>query len=134
MVNTIVYHSTTGNVRRFLEKCETHAKYMGLVINLMTVEELAKKNYKGKFHLFIPTRGFGQIPDIVSDVVLSLYKDQIVSVSGSGNRNWGKNFCGAVDKIKTVVPVPELIRIELAGTNKDVNYFIESLKILNSVK
>lgn len=130
----IVYYSTTGNVKRFLEKVQTHAKNMGLTIYLISIEEAVKKDIKEKFHLFVPTRGFGQVPEYVDSALKLLsFNELVLSVSGSGNRNWGKNFCKAVDIIKEKLAVPELIRIELSGTSKDVTYYIESLKNYISV-
>lgn len=133
MINNVVYYSTTGNIKRFLEKSKTHAQYMGLTLNIFSIEEAIKTNFKEKFHLFVPTRDFGKVPTIVEDF-LSLYKDNVISISGSGNRNWGKNFCKAVDIIQERLAIPDLIRIELTGTSKDVHYFIESLKTINSVQ
>lgn len=125
MIN-IVYYSTTGNVKRFMENVKPYALSMGFAINLLTVEECIKTNFKQDFHLFTPTRGFGLIPDIVQALIVS-HKDQILTVAGSGNRNWGKNFCKACLTISQELNIPCLATIELSGTNKDIFLYCQAL-------
>lgn len=122
----IVYHSTTGNIERFLTNVKPYAQSMGFSINLITVQEAIKSNFKEDFHLFVPTRGFGEIPQIVEDYI-AVYKRQILSVSGSGNRNWGSNFCKATHTISKRLKIPILITIELSGTSKDTSTFTQAL-------
>lgn len=128
--NLIVYYSTTNNVKRFLEKVRIQAAYEGHTFEIMNFKEYLEEGNSRDFHFFTPTRGFGLIPEPVLDFLSPLVvKECMISVSGSGNRNWGKNFCKAVDKISEKYCVPDLIRIELTGTSKDVHSYIQ--KIIN---
>lgn len=120
----IVYHSTTGNVKRFLDNVKPYAEGMGFIIKLFTIEEAIRNNVK--FHLFTPTRGFGEIPHLVENF-LNVSKDRILSVSGSGNRNWGANYCKACFTISEIFKVPVLHTIELSGTQKDTFIFTQVL-------
>lgn len=123
----IVYHSSTGNVKRFLDKVQAHATSVGLSVILYNVEETKAFLFKGNFHIFTPTRGFGQIPEVISSF-LNGKRDRVLSISGSGNRNWGVNFCGAVDKLHTIIGAPIFITIELEGLEKEVVKYVELLK------
>lgn len=122
----IVYSSTTGNIKRFLTSVKPYAESMGFIIKLISVDEAIKSNFKGNCHLFIPTRGFGEIPQIVEDY-LKVFKPNILSVSGSGNRNWGANFCKAVYTISERYKVPILTTIELSGTSNEVSTYAYQL-------
>lgn len=109
----IVYNSLTGNVRRFVDKLEMSS----LEIN-PTLE------VKDKFVLITFTVGFGKVSNKVIEFLN--YKDNyknMIGVSSSGNRNWGDGFAKASDIISHLYNVPIVSRFELAGTQKDVDYF-----------
>jgi protein involved in ribonucleotide reduction len=109
----IAYNSLTGNVRRFVNKLE-----MDMIEVNPTLE------IKEKFVLVTFTVGFGKVSNKVIDFLN--YKDNyknMIGVSSSGNRNWGDNFAKASDIISQLYDVPIVSKFELAGIQKDVDYF-----------
>jgi protein involved in ribonucleotide reduction len=109
----IAYHSLTGNVKRFLDRCEF--TYVNINDN-QTVNEL--------YVLVTNTIGFGQIPESVANF-LNRNSRHLVGVAASGNRNWGANFAKAADLISEKYNVPIVHKFELSGSNDDIKIFTE---------
>ncbi|RYL95690.1 class Ib ribonucleoside-diphosphate reductase assembly flavoprotein NrdI [Sporolactobacillus sp. THM7-4] len=114
----ILYHSLTGNVRRFLAKT-------GLPHEPITRNETVDQ----PFLLVTNTIGFGDAPDRVK-VFLRRNSRFLKAVAASGNRNWGTNFARAADVISAAYHVPILYKFELGGTTDDVIQFKERVKAL----
>ena len=116
----IYYDSKTGNVERFMQKIAeltgwtTHKVQPG-----MAVEQAG--------HLVTFTTRFGEIPETTRNF-LQQASPYILSVSSSGNRNWGQNFAVAGDKIAAEYGIPLALKFELSGTNEDINEFIAIIK------
>lgn len=64
----------------------------------------------------------GSVPEIV-DKFLDKNWVFLRGVAGSGNRNFGKNFCGAAKAIAKKYQVPLLAEFELSGTPKEIADF-----------
>jgi len=109
----IAYHSLTGNVKRFLDRCEF------AFVNIADVSTLDEP-----FIIVTNTIGFGQVPGPVSDF-LNRNRERLVGVAASGNRNWGANFAKAADLISLQYGVPIVHKFELSGTEEDVKIFTE---------
>ncbi|AGX88787.1 class Ib ribonucleoside-diphosphate reductase assembly flavoprotein NrdI [Mycoplasma parvum] len=103
------------------------------------VSKLALKNVKRIFDgnevateeyiLFTYTDGVGEVPKVVK-AFLELNHNLLRGVIGSGNKNFGQNFCKSVHVISEKYNVPILMKFDLGG-NKTA---IEELKrILNEM-
>jgi protein involved in ribonucleotide reduction len=51
-------------------------------------------------------------------------------VIGTGNTNFGEHYCKAAEMISRKTGVPIIARVEIFGTNEDVNKIKERLEIL----
>lgn len=116
----IYYDSKTGNVDRFMHKV---AEMTGWEIQKIQPDTVAV--HEG--HLVTFTTRFGEIPDTTAGF-LQQASPYILSVSSSGNRNWGQNFAIAGNKIATKYGIPLALKFELSGTNEDINEFIAIIK------
>lgn len=114
----ILYHSMTGNVRRFLAKT-------GFPCGSIEVE----KTVDEPFVLVTNTIGFGEVP---AETAAFLERNGrfLCGVAASGNRNWGKNFAKAADRIAAAYCVPVICKFELGGTDADVLQFRERVKAI----
>ncbi len=116
----LYYDSKTGNVQRFIDKVVQITGWTAIRIdNTIRIEEPG--------HLITFTTNFGQIP-AVSDEFLVNNVAKIYSVTSSGNRNWGRNFGVAADKISATYDIPLAFKFELSGTMEDINQFIDIIK------
>ncbi|RYM06208.1 class Ib ribonucleoside-diphosphate reductase assembly flavoprotein NrdI [Sporolactobacillus sp. THM7-7] len=112
----ILYHSMTGNVRRFLAKTE------------LPHEPISRRKAVGEpFLLVTNTIGFGDAPETVK-TFLRQNGRHLIGVAASGNRNWGANFARAADVIAAAYHVPVVYKFELGGTATDVIQFRERVK------
>ena len=116
----LYYDSKTGNVQRFIDKV--------VQITGWEAQRIVKDmNVEACGHLITFTTNFGQIPAATEDF-LSRNNSKIYSVTSSGNRNWGRNFGVAGDKVSANYEIPLAFKFELSGTMEDINQFIEIIK------
>lgn len=115
----VVYYSLTGNIKRFLDR--THYK------NVLNIKDA--DNIKEPYVLITNTLGFGEVPPKVKEFLKS-NSNYLKGVISSGNRNWGPNFAKAGDIISSEYNVPLLMKIELHGTDKDINLFNERMQTI----
>lgn len=117
---TIYYDSKTGNVERFIEKIRsaTHWRCIKISDSLL-INECG--------HLVTYTTKIGSVSDSTTKF-MDKHSPFILSVSSSGNMNWGDNFARAADKITARYNIPTLIKFELSGLERDVNRFIQKVK------
>ncbi len=114
------YDSKTGNVERFIEKIRSETNWHCLKIsNIISAEQ--------EGHLVTYTTKIGSVPDTTLQF-MEKYSHLILSVSSSGNMNWGANFALAADKIAEKCTIPVLTKFELSGLERDVNSFIQKVK------
>ena len=116
----IYYESKTGNVQRFIEKLENLRDWKFIKINDETIVEKSG-------HFITYTTNFGEIPKL-SEQFLNNNHEEILSVSSSGNMNWGKLYALAADKINEKYGIPVFIKFELAGLNSDADIFIKKVE------
>ncbi len=116
----LYYDSKTGNVQRFIEKVIQVTGW-----SACRIQENMEVDVPG--HLVTFTTNFGKIPTLTEDFMKS-HSDKIFSVSSSGNRNWGRNFGIAGDKVATMYDIPLAFKFELSGTMEDINQFIDIIK------
>ncbi|WP_447641869.1 MULTISPECIES: class Ib ribonucleoside-diphosphate reductase assembly flavoprotein NrdI [Chitinophagaceae] len=119
----LYYDSLTGNTKRFVEKVQKQRPDW----------EIIKINPKEKVerpgHLVTFTIGIGNIP-LTTTIFVKNNKDYILSVSSTGNRNWGENFGKAADKLSKHYNIPFLMKIEMSGLQNDVQDFIHLIEAI----
>jgi len=115
----IYYYSIAGNIRRFLANCQ-------LDVELLTASTIATE----PFVLVTNTLGFGEVPAPVAAFLRNNHRN-LVTVAGSGNRNWGANFARAADLISEKYNVPIILKFELSGTAEDAKYFTERVRCID---
>ena len=120
----IIYHSLTGNIEKFLTKINHECD----LLRLSNGKEIIDKS----FVLITYTIGNGDIPCIINDFMVENHK-YCKGLIGSGNRNWGKNYCGSVFKLKDLYNIPVLMTFETSGTKKDIIKFHDILKEVNDL-
>ena len=113
----IYYDSKTGNVERFMQKV---AELTGWVTKKIEPE----MHIEHDGHLVTFTTRFGEVPETTKSF-LQYASPRLLSVSSSGNRNWGSNFALAGDKIASAYGLPLAFKFELSGTMEDVQQFID---------
>lgn len=105
---TVIFDSLTGQTKRF-------ASSLGF-------DTMHIKLYEGepKDNLFLVTRNinFGEIP-ATTKAFLDVYKDRVVGVAVSGNKNWGENYGKAGDSIAAYYNIPLILKFEGSGFKSD---------------
>lgn len=127
----IVYFSNySGNTKRFVEK-------LGLTATRIPIQAPASGPIEmdRPFVLFVPTYGGGSDRSAIPKQVRSFLnvpenRDLLQGVVGFGNTNFGEHFCKAADMISRKTGVPIVARVEIFGTDNDVEKVKERLEIL----
>ncbi|MEJ5053200.1 class Ib ribonucleoside-diphosphate reductase assembly flavoprotein NrdI [Sphingobacterium sp. MYb382] len=116
----LYYDSRTGNVQRFINKVTQITGWQAHKIDEgMEIHEAG--------HLITYTTKLGCVPD-KTNAFMDTFADKVLSVTSSGNRNWGRNFGVAADRVSENYDVPLAMKFELSGTMEDINQFIEIIK------
>lgn len=115
----IYYDSKTGNVERFVDKIKNITDWIFIKVSddILPLE---------KGHLITFTTQIGKVP-VTTSHFIHYWHPYILSVSSSGNMNWGINYAKAADIISDEFQIPTLMKFELSGLNKDVKLFIEKV-------
>lgn len=121
---TIYYDSRTGNVERFVRKIAVKTGWQCLKITDHPV-------VSNPGHLITYTTKIGHVPES-TERFMQVNHPFILSVSSSGNMNWGANFAVAADKIAARYRIPLLLKFELSGLERDVGTFIEKVNELQA--
>ena len=88
-----------------------------------------------EFVLFVPTYGGGSEKSAIPKQVRRFLNNQqnrdlLRGVVGFGNTNFGDNFCKAAELISKKTGVPLIARVEIFGTQDDVNKVKERMRML----
>ena len=114
----IIYYDTlTGNTKRFAEKVQKKRPEWE-IIKIKPKEIINRPG-----HLITFTIGIGNIP-LTTTIFVKNNTQNILTISSTGNRNWGENFGLAADKISKHYKIPFLMKIEMSGLQNDVDDFI----------
>lgn len=116
MVPLIYYDSKTGNVERFVQKIKALTGW-----DIVQITEDIEIETPG--HLITYTTKIGEVPERTMGF-LERHAKHIMTVSSSGNRNWGANFAKAAERIAAAYQLPILLKFELSGTQPDVQKLI----------
>lgn len=118
----VYYDSKTGNVARFIAKLKE-------AIPCKCYKISAQLEIKKPGHLITYTTKIGEVPETTWQFVNN-NRINIISVTSSGNKNWGKSYGLAADKISSEFDLPLLLKFELSGLSKDIHNFITKAKQL----
>ena len=127
----IVYFSNySGNTKRFVERLNENDAIR------IPIDRSDRGITVGRpYVLLVPTYGGGEgraaIPRQVRSF-LNVRENRALlrGVVGFGNTNFGEHFCRAADLISAKTGVPVIARVEIFGTEDDVNTVKERLQLL----
>jgi protein involved in ribonucleotide reduction len=127
----IVYFSNySGNTKRFVEKLDN------VSIRIPITWNPASPVYvKEEYVLMVPTYGGGSERSAIPKQVKSFLnieenRNLLRGVVGFGNTNFGNDFCKAAELIAQKTGVPVIARVEIFGTDDDINKVKERLGLL----
>ena len=129
-INIVYFSNYSGNTKKFVEKLN---EYDSIRIpidwdgNGITLDQ--------PYVLFVPTYGGGEEKTALPRQVRSFLnikenRKLLRGVVGFGNTNFGNHFCKAADLISAKTGVPVIARVEIFGTDDDVNKVKERLTLL----
>lgn len=113
----VVYYSNhSRNTERFVKK---------LAVPATRIEDGVPENTI----LITPTYGDAAIPAVVKRALRDPdARANICAVIGTGNINFGDNYCAGAKKLASKLGVPLLYRLEMAGTPEDVDTVLTILR------
>ena len=127
----IVYFSNySGNTKKFVERLGENE-----AIRIPIDRRSGSITVDQPYVLLVPTYGGGEgraaIPRQVR-AFLNVRENRALlrGVVGFGNTNFGEHFCKAADLISAKTGVPVIARVEIFGTQDDVNTVRERLNLL----
>jgi len=129
----IVYFSNySGNTKKFVEKIDDGNLGINIPIDRSSGSGLTVDS---PYVLFVPTYGGGEERAAIPRQVRSFLnvkenRKLLRGVVGFGNTNFGEHFCKAADLISAKTGVPVIAKIEIFGTQEDVNKVKERLTLL----
>jgi protein involved in ribonucleotide reduction len=127
----IVYFSNySGNTKRFVEKLNGTNSRIPIDTN-----ESGDLVVNSEYVLFVPTYGGGSEKSAIPRQVRRFLNNQqnrdlLRGVVGFGNTNFGEHFCKAAEIISRKTGVPVVARVEIFGTEEDVNKVKERMRML----
>jgi protein involved in ribonucleotide reduction len=126
----VYFSNYSENTKRFVEKLNEHD-----AIRIPIDRDSSSITVDQPYVLFVPTYGGGEgraaIPrQVRSFLNIRENRKLLKGVVGFGNTNFGEHFCKAADLISAKTGVPVIARVEIFGTDDDVNKVKERLTLL----
>jgi protein involved in ribonucleotide reduction len=127
----IVYFSNySGNTKRFVDKLNNTSIRIPISWN-----PASPVYVKEEYVLMVPTYGGGSERSAIPKQVKSFLnieenRNLLRGVVGFGNTNFGDNYCKAAELISQKTGVPVIARVEIFGTDDDINKVKERLGLL----
>lgn len=129
-IQIVFFSNYSGNTQRFIEKLGGAAVRIPIDWdrdNPITISH--------EYVLVVPTYGGGSeksaIPRQVKQFLnIEQNRNLLRGVIGTGNTNFGDNYCKAAELISNKTGVPIVARVEIFGTEHDVQTVKERLEIL----
>lgn len=127
----IVYFSNySGNTKRFVEKLNGDTTRIPIDWDSDNPTTVSRE-----YVLVVPTYGGGSeksaIPRQVRHFLnIEQNRDLLRGVIGTGNTNFGEHYCKAAELISRKTGVPIIARIEIFGTDEDIEQVKNRLEIL----
>lgn len=108
----LVFFSLTGQTKRFIDK-------LGMAEQAIKLTNSGQETVAEEFILFCPTyeAGVEFVDDFLDD-----HKHLLKGIVGSGNRNFGPDFCHLAKTYAKHYQVPLLHIMEFSGTAEDVAF------------
>ena len=127
-IQIIYFSNYSGNTKRFVEKLTD----LAVRIPIKGDPIRASKEYV----LCVPTYGGGSLRTAIPRQVREFLnvpqnRELLRGVIGMGNTNFGEHYCKAADIISQKTGVPVIARVEIFGTDDDVNKVKERLALIN---
>lgn len=114
----VIVDSLTGLSKRFADR---------LGFEVIDIHELIDHVVTDQFFLVTRSTGFGEIPEDTVKL-LNQCANLCCGCAVSGNRNWGKNYGAAGDKIAELYQIPLVCKFEGSGFNSDLQIVLNYLK------
>jgi protein involved in ribonucleotide reduction len=129
-INIVYFSNYSGNTKRFVEKINENSTRIPIDTN-DSRDFLVSNEYV----LFVPTYGGGSEKSAIPRQVRRFLNNEqnrnlLRGVVGFGNTNFGEHFCKAADIISRKTGVPVIARVEIFGTQDDVNKVQERMRML----
>lgn len=129
-IQIVFFSNYSGNTQRFVEKLGGAA--VRIPIDWDRDNPITTNH---EYVLVVPTYGGGSeksaIPRQVKQFLnIEQNRDLLRGVIGTGNTNFGDNYCKAAELISNKTGVPIVARVEIFGTEHDVQTVKERLGIL----
>jgi protein involved in ribonucleotide reduction len=126
----VYFSNYSGNTKRFVEKLDERNP-----IRIPIDRSDSFPTISSPYVLLVPTYGGGEgraaIPRQVRHFLnIKENRNLLQGVIGFGNRNFGEHFCKAADLISAKTGVPVIARVEVFGTEYDVEKVKERLTLL----
>lgn len=130
MVDIVYFSNYSGNTKRFVDKLEMDSTRIPLGDDTDPI--IVRSDYV----LFVPTYGGGNEGHAIPKQVRAFLNEpsnrsRIKGVVGLGNTNFGEHYCKAAELIAAKTGVPIIGRVEIFGTEDDVNTIKERLAMLD---
>lgn len=128
MSSLLYYSSASGNTERFIQKLDLPAVRLPIQLDALV------PRISSPFVLICPTfadgKGCGAVPKpVIRALNDEQLRNQLRGVIATGNRNFGATFALAGDVIARKCQVPVLYRLELAGTQTDIQLVRQGLDL-----
>ncbi|MDU5634336.1 MAG: class Ib ribonucleoside-diphosphate reductase assembly flavoprotein NrdI [Staphylococcus epidermidis] len=124
----IVYFSGTGQTEKLVNKINPDNSFE--TVRVKTGKEVINRDYI----LITPTYMKGEMPVQIKKLINNNHPPK--EVIGTGNKQWGKFFCGAGRTISTMFNIPLIAKVEQSGHFNEVenilNYFKENYKVIGA--
>lgn len=108
-IKVIYYSNHSRNTERFASKLEHPASRI-------------EDGIESECILIVPTYGRAAVPVVVVKALKErVVRERVRAVIGTGNINFGENYCAGARKLANALDVPLLYTLELAGIPEDVD-------------
>ena len=129
-INIVYFSNYSGNTKKFVERLSADDN-----TRIPIADSGGNITVDQPYVLLVPTYGGGEgrtaIPRQVRAFLnIKKNRDLLRGVVGFGNTNFGEHFCKAADLISAKTGVPVIAKVEIFGTEDDVNKVRERLTLL----
>ena len=129
-INIVYFSNYSGNTKKFVERLSADDN-----TRIPIADSGGSITVDQPYVLLVPTYGGGEgrtaIPRQVRAFLnIKKNRDLLRGVVGFGNTNFGEHFCKAADLISAKTGVPVIAKVEIFGTEDDVNKVRERLTLL----